>query len=112
MGMASVVRSGTDKFASQGQRRLTGPTCRGMSSGSGSARLGLSQKGALPSSGERQFSFGPRSPTRAKPNGERPRGGVASPGPPTSLGPGGLSFPQRDAVSHPVRSGGFQKQRP
>ena len=39
---------------------------RGSSLGSGSARLDLSQKGDLPSSGERQFSFGPRSPARAK----------------------------------------------
>ena len=36
-------------------------------SGSGSARLGLSQKGGLPTPGERLVSFGPRSPTRAQP---------------------------------------------
>jgi hypothetical protein len=48
---------------------------RGMHSGSSNARLGLSQKGDLPSSGARGLSsFGPRSPVRAKdPNGERPR---------------------------------------
>ena len=33
----------------------------------GSARLGLSQKGGLPTPGERLVSFGPRSPTRAQP---------------------------------------------
>jgi hypothetical protein len=38
----------------------------GRSSGSGSARLDLSQKGDLPSSGERIAFVGPRSPTRAK----------------------------------------------
>jgi hypothetical protein len=48
-------------------------TRRGSNSGSGSARLDLSQKGDLPSSGD-PSSFGPRSPTRAKdPNRERPR---------------------------------------
>jgi hypothetical protein len=36
------------------------------SSGSGSARLDLSQKGDLPSSGEWAVFIGPRSPARAK----------------------------------------------
>ena len=39
----------------------------GTSSGGASARVGLSQKGDLPSSGEPLFSVGPRSPTRAMP---------------------------------------------
>ena len=99
---------------SGGWRGPTRLTRRGMYSGSGSARPDLSQKGDLPSPGERAiFIWSKVADARKDPNGERPRGGVASPGPPTSLGPGGLSFPQRDAVSsNPVRSGGFQKQRP
>ena len=42
----------------------------GVFPGSGSVRLGPSQKGDLPSSGERITFVGPMSPTRAIPNGK------------------------------------------
>ena len=54
------------RFDSRDYAGPTRLTRRGRISGSGSARLDLSQKGDLPSSGERQSSFGPRSPARAK----------------------------------------------
>jgi len=69
----------------------------GVFPGSGSAWLGPSQKGDLPKFRRAASSVGSRLPTRAKPNGERPRGGVASPGPPASLGPKGV-IPKQDAL--------------
>jgi len=43
------------RFDSRGRRRAYSHHSPGLSSGSGGARLGLSQKGDLPSSGERAF---------------------------------------------------------
>jgi hypothetical protein len=43
------------------------PLLAGISSGSGSARLGLSQKGDLPSSGERRAFWSKVADARAKP---------------------------------------------
>ena len=54
------------RFDSRDYARAYSSHSPGQNSGSGSARLDLSQKGDLPSSGERQSSFGPRSPARAK----------------------------------------------
>jgi len=78
------------RFDSRNYARAYSSHSPGQHSGSGSARLDLSQKGDLPSSDERALFIWSKVAARAKdPNGERPRGGVASPGPPTSLGPGG-----------------------
>ena len=83
------------RFDSGGWRKPTRLTRRGKRSGSGSARLGLSQKGDLPSSGEWASSFGPRSPTRAILMGKGP--GCLEARASRVPWAGGIRLPQRDA---------------